>query len=110
MLSPVPAATCRAALNPSGGYGMKKILLPIDASSSSLKAVRHAVNRFLNNEELELHLLHVREPFSRHIARFVRGSDRTAYHREQAEKALEPARKLLAQFNIPHCSHVELGN
>jgi nucleotide-binding universal stress UspA family protein len=89
---------------------MKKILLPIDGSANSLKAVRHAVNRSLNGEELEFHLLHVRVPFSQHIARFVRRSDRIAYHREQAEKMLEPARRLLAQFNIPHCSHVELGS
>ena len=89
---------------------MKKILLPIDGSTNALKAVRHAVNRFLSGEELEFHLLHVRVPFSQYIARFVRRGDRIAYHREQAEKALEPARRLLAQFNIPHCPHVELGS
>jgi nucleotide-binding universal stress UspA family protein/threonine/homoserine/homoserine lactone efflux protein len=109
-LCPTPAATCRPAVIGEGGDRMKKILLPIDGSANSLKAVRHAVNRLVNGEELDFHLLHVREPFSQYIARFVRRRDRTAYHRERAEKALEPARKILAQFNIPYCSHVELGN
>jgi YjbE family integral membrane protein len=108
-LSAAPATACRPAVT-RGGSDMKKILLPVDGSANSLKAVRHAVNRFLNGEELQFHLLHVREPFSQYVARFVRRGNRIAYHREQAEKALEPARRLLAQFNIPACSHVELGN
>ncbi len=109
-LSAPPASACRPAVTRRGGSGMKKILLPIDGSANSLMAVRHAVNRFLNREELEFHLLHVREPFSQHIARFARRGDRIAYHREKAAKALESARRLLAQFNIPACTHVELGN
>jgi nucleotide-binding universal stress UspA family protein len=109
-LSATPAPACRPAVTQRGGDRMKKILLPIDGSANSLKAVRHAVNRFLSGEELEFHLLHVRVPFSQHIARFVRRGDRIAYHQAQAEKALEPARRLLAQFNIPQCSHVELGH
>jgi len=109
-LCAAPAAACRPAVTRRGGDGMKKILLPIDGSANSLKAVRHAVNRFVNGEELDFHLLHVREPFSQYIARFVRRGDRMAYHRDQAEKALEPARRLLTRFNISHCPHVELGN
>ena len=50
---------------------MTKILLPTDGSPNSLNAVRHVVNRFLENPNLEVHLLHVRQPLSQHIARFV---------------------------------------
>jgi len=88
---------------------MKKILLPIDGSANSLNAVRHAVNRYLNHEQLEFHLVHVRGALSRYIGRFVRRADRLGYHRDEAEKVLEPARKLLAQFSIPYCVHVEVG-
>jgi YjbE family integral membrane protein len=109
-VSATPAEACRPAVTREGDDRMKKILLPVDGSSNSLKAVRHAVNRSVSGEALELHLLHVREPFSQHIARFARRRDRMGYHRDQAEKALEPARKLLAQFDIPYCSHVQLGN
>jgi YjbE family integral membrane protein len=109
MLLATPAATDRSVATRRGDSPMKKILLPVDGSANSLKAVRYAVNRFLNGEELEFHLLHVREPFSQHIARFVRRRDRIASHREHAERALEPARRLLAQFNIAPCFHAELG-
>lgn len=106
-----PIERCRPTVTVEEGAGqMKKILLPIDGSANGLKAVRHAINRFVGGENLQLHLLHVREPFSEHIARFVRRGDRMAYHREQAENALAPARGLLAQFNIPYCSHVQLGH
>jgi nucleotide-binding universal stress UspA family protein len=56
-----------------------------------------------------VHLLHVRPPFSQHVARFSSASSRAAYHREAAEKALAPARDLLRLYGVPHTDHVELG-
>jgi nucleotide-binding universal stress UspA family protein len=89
---------------------MMKILLPVDCSSNSLKAARHVVNRFLENGAMEVHLLHVRQPFSQHITRFSSARSRAAYHREAAEKALAPVRELLTRFGVPHAEHVELGD
>jgi len=89
---------------------MMKILLPIDGSPNSLKAAKHVVNRFLENRDIEVHLLHVRQPFSQHIARFSSARNRAAYHREAAEKALAPARDLLRLYGVPHTDHVELGD
>ena len=88
---------------------MMKILLPVDGSANSLKAARHVVNRFLENRDIEVHLLHVRQPFSQHIACFSSAQNRASYHREAAEKALAPARELLTRFGVPHTDHVELG-
>jgi nucleotide-binding universal stress UspA family protein len=48
-------------------------------------------------------------PLTRHISQFVRRSLRDDYHREKAELALEPARKLLGQHNIPYNVHIRLG-
>ena len=92
-----------------GATEMTKILLPTDGSPNSLNAVRHVVNRFVENSNLEVHLLHVRQPFSQHIARFVSAPQRAAFHREKAELALAPARELLGRFGVPHTDHVELG-
>ena len=80
---------------------MSKILLPVDGSANSLRALRHVVNRFLTNHELEVQLLHVRTPFSQHIARFVSRADRASYHREAADKALAPGRELLKRHGVP---------
>jgi nucleotide-binding universal stress UspA family protein len=89
---------------------MKKILLPADGSANSLKAARYVISRLADYPDIEAHLLHVRQPFSQHIARFSRAEDRAAFHREAAEKALAPVRALLTQAGIPHVDHVELGD
>ena len=94
----------------TGATAMTKILLPTDGSSNALNAVRHIANRFISDPSIEVHLLHVRQPLSQHIARFVSAQERAAFHREKAEIALAPARKLLTRFGVPHTDHIELGH
>lgn len=88
---------------------MLKVLVPVDGSDNSQQAVRHVVNRRLQNPALEVHLLHVRTRMSRHIARFLNKRDLAAWHRQQADKALQPARALLDSFGVPYACHMELG-
>lgn len=88
---------------------MRKVLIPIDGSVNSGYALRHVV-QLHKAESLEVHLLNVQAPFSRHIAQFLPGRTREAYHREQAEKALAPARRLLARHSIPFAEHMRLGD
>ena len=107
--STIPVAPSRPAVTERGATAMSKILLPVDGSPNSLNAVRHVVNRFLTDHEIEVHLLHVRQPFPQAISRFVSRRDRAAYHREQALKALAPARELLRRHGVPHSDHMELG-
>jgi nucleotide-binding universal stress UspA family protein len=95
--------------DPTGGNDMMKILIPVDGSDNSLKAVRHAIQRFLGNGATEIHLLHVRAPLTQHAARFISRRNRAAWHREEAEKALQSARELLQQHGVPFAAHVELG-
>lgn len=93
-----------------GGYTMKRILLPIDGSKNSVDAVKHIVARFLSDSHQELHLLHVRTPFSKHIARFLNRRDLASFHRDEATKALKAARELLDARGIPYAVHVEMGD
>jgi nucleotide-binding universal stress UspA family protein len=88
---------------------MLRVLVPIDGSSNSLLAVRHVVQEYRRNHELEVHLLNVQRPFSRHVARFVARRDRASYHREQAERQLQEARALLQEVQVPHHAHIEVG-
>jgi len=88
---------------------MTKVLISIDDSLHSLKVVEHAINRYTRKEGMEIHLLYVRNPLSRHIARFISWRTRSAYHREQAEKSLAKARRMLERFGVPYAVHVELG-
>ena len=106
---PAPTAAASAATTKRGMTEMTKILLPVDGSANSVKAARHVANRFIEEGNLEVHLLHVRQPLSQHIARFVSASDRAAFHREAATAVMAPAREVLNRFGVPNESHLELG-
>ena len=88
---------------------MKRVLVPIGDRNAAV-AVRHVIQEFLRQPDLEIHVLNVQRPFSRHVSQFVRRKDRDDFHRESSERALEPARKLLAQHNIPHTVHLRIGD
>jgi YjbE family integral membrane protein len=93
-----------------GGKTMQKILVPVDGSRNAEHALRQVVAEFLGGPSLEVHLLNVQAPFSRHIAQFVATKARDEFHREQAEKALAPARELLARHGVPFSAHVRVGD
>lgn len=106
-IPPVAAAAGTGATR--GGSKMMRVLIPVDDSPNSLTAVRHAVNRFMNGRPMEIHLLHVRKRLPQHVARFFGWRSRAAWHREQAEKALATARRMLEQSGVPYAAHVELA-
>ncbi|MBS1217904.1 MAG: Integral rane protein TerC, partial [Proteobacteria bacterium] len=86
--------------------GVTRILLPVDASANSLQAAEHVISRHAAGAQLEVHLLHVRVPLSQYVARFLSRRDHDTYHRQEAERALAPARDLLNRAGIRHTDHV----
>ena len=94
----------------AGDLAMKRILVPVDGSRNSEFAVRHVITEFLKDSALEVHLLNVQPPFSRHIAQFASRKSREAWHRDEAEKALAPARVLLERHRVPHATSFKLGD
>jgi YjbE family integral membrane protein len=108
--STAPADITIVAGITEGGTRMNKVLLPIDGSPNSLRAVRHVVNQFMGNHALELHLLHVRTPLTQHVARFLSRGTRARFHADEADKALGPAREMLKRFGVPFTEHVERGD
>ena len=105
----VSADVAPAAVVAEGMRLVRKILVPVNDSPNSLLAVQHVDNRCVNEGGLEVHLVHVCTPLSQHIARFLKRGERESFHRDEANKALAPARALLDRFSIPHAEHVELG-
>ena len=93
-----------------GEDAMLKILVPVDGSRNSQYAVRRVVDEFIKNPAMELHLLNVQPPFSRHISQFIGWKARESFHHDQAEKALRPARELVEKFGVPYSVHVKVGN
>jgi nucleotide-binding universal stress UspA family protein len=57
----------------------------------------------------ELHLLNVQPPLSGDVATFVDKPTRDDYHRDEADKALEGARKLLKAAGVPIKEHIGVG-
>lgn len=106
---PVAGTGAGAEAAARGAYAMPKILIPVDASDNSLRAVRHVVNQSLVKGGVEAHLLHVRPRFSWHLTRFAGKRERDAYQRALAERALAPARELLNRYSVPHAVHLETG-
>ena len=95
---------------PNGERAMMNILVPVDGSRNSRRAVQHVINEFRANRALEVHLLNVQPPFSRHIARFVAKKSSSDYHREQSEKVLEPIKKMLDNAGVRCTTHHAVGN
>src|SRR6185436_11883066 len=98
---PAPAP----ALPEEGDLAMLKVLVPIDGSFNSLRALSHAMAEYQRHHELELHLLNVQPHLSRHVAHFVSRHDRDAWHHEQADAATASARALLTQAGVPYQMH-----
>ena len=92
-----------------GESPMFRVLVPVDGSRNAERAVRHVLGEFLKGTEMEIHLLNVQPPFSRHISQFVSRRNVVAFHREQAETAIQPARGILDGHRVPYVVHAEVG-
>ena len=98
----------RCALGTQGRSG-QKILLPVDGTQNSIFAVRHIVQEYLREGNIEIHLINVQPIFSQYIARFVSENNIDSWHHDQAQKALRLSRSIFKQHNIPFVERVEIG-
>jgi nucleotide-binding universal stress UspA family protein len=94
----------------TGANTMVKILIPVGGTPNDRFAVQSVIKRFMNDTAMEVHLVNVQRPFSAYVAQFSSRRNRLDYHREQAEKALAPARATLDKFSIPYAVHMEVGD
>jgi len=105
------APTGEGVPNQQGGdTTMDKVLLPVDGSRNGQHAARHVLHAFKTNPALEVHLLNVQTPLSRHVAQFVSRKSRDDYHRDEANKALRGVRRTLDGAHLPYTIHVAVGN
>ena len=96
--------------NLEGDRVMEKVLVPVDGSHNTRHAVLHVIREYRNNGHLEIHLLNVQTPFSKHVAQFTSRKNRDSYHRDEAAKALRSVRRMLDTANIAYSVHVEVGH
>lgn len=89
---------------------MVRVLVPLDGSPNSQYGVRYVVSEFMKNRGLDIHVLNVQPPFSKHVSDFTSIWARMEFHQEQAEKALAPVRKALDRSGIPYTVHTDVGD
>lgn len=90
---------------------MKKILLPVDGSDNSLRAVQAAIDLAKDAAEApQIHLLNVQLPIiSGDVKMFVSEDQIKAYYHDEGIKALAKARAALDAAGVAYVFHIGVG-
>jgi nucleotide-binding universal stress UspA family protein len=85
----------------------KNILVPVDGSANSLRALKLAAERFRDSPHVQLLLLNVQPgmPASRH----VKPAMIKDHHNRMSEEALAPARELAARLGVVFDCYFRVG-
>lgn len=89
---------------------MLKMLLPVDGSEASGRAIGEFVKRLdWYREKPEIHLLNVRMPLTGNVSMFVSKEEIGDYYREEGLKSLQQARDYLEEKGVAYRHHVVVG-
>jgi nucleotide-binding universal stress UspA family protein len=88
---------------------MKAILVAVDGSEPSDRAVGHAADLLAAGLAAELHVLNVQPNLGGAISTFVSKEQIDAYHREEGEKGLASALAIAKKAGIAAKSHIGVG-
>ncbi|HJT51684.1 MAG TPA: universal stress protein [Nitrosospira sp.] len=90
---------------------MLKLLLPVDGSDASDRAVAQFIKLVPSYKETpEIHLLNVQFPLRGNVPMFIDKESIDLYYQEEGMKELSSARALLDQAGISCRLHVSSGN
>ena len=90
---------------------MKKILLPVDGSAGSDRAVRYVIGLVREGVDLDVHLMNVPIPIeSAYLRSFLAQETIDKCHRWEAEKAFESAAALLDHARVKYSRVVMVGD
>jgi nucleotide-binding universal stress UspA family protein len=91
---------------------MLKVLLPVDGSECSDRAVDYVMDKMRAREGVvELHLLTVHAPIPYAGAVATIGADKVEqYYREEAEETLKSARARLDAAKVAYAHHIMVGD
>ncbi len=88
---------------------MKAILVAVDGSETSDRAVRHALDLLSAGLAAELHFLNVQPNLGGAISTFVSREQIDSHHREEGNKALASAIELAKKAAVPAKVHIGVG-
>jgi YjbE family integral membrane protein len=95
----------------AGDTSMHKLLLPIDGSEASLRAVERLLTlRDWYKEPPEIHLLNVQHVLHKDVSQFVSAEDIKGYYHDEGLKELAAARERLDRAGVVYRHHVVIGD
>jgi nucleotide-binding universal stress UspA family protein len=90
---------------------MSCVLIPVDGSDNSTRAVDAALRQVAHGQPVTVHLLNVQPPINSAIVRDNLSQDLIdKFYQQLGETALESASARLRDADIAHTSHVEVGD
>ena len=92
---------------------MKKVLIPIDGSECALRGVERVIAKrslYQNPDDLEIHLVNVQANLSHDVTRFVSHDQIASFQREESEKTMQEACRILDEAGAKYTCHYEVGN
>ena len=102
-----PAALAR------GDAGARRILLAVDGSEHSRKAIEQVLALSKDSRDpsaMEIHLANVQPPLPGDVSGFVAKDTVQDYHHEHADAALKTAREMLQQAGLSFKEHEAVGH
>jgi YjbE family integral membrane protein len=98
----------------AGGPGQAtttpKLLLPVDGSESSLRAIDRLIERVKSAAGAEVHLLNVQPPLPSAAASHIGHDNLTKHHQEEGLRALAPAMHKLNAAGVRYTHHIIVGD
>ena len=87
-----------------------KLLVPIDGSDTSLRAIDTLLAKLgAYRPPVEVHLVNVQHALRKDVGQFVDHDEIRGYHQEEGMKALAPARAKLDAAGVTYTPHVFVG-
>lgn len=89
---------------------MHKVLVAVDGSQPSERAVEYLIDLTGRGARSEVHLLNVQPQIPGEVRRFVTQDMIDTYHREEGHKALEAAERKLNAAGVAYVASVGVGH
>lgn len=90
---------------------MKNVLIPVDGSDNSLRAVQYMIDHIRENGPCAIHLLNVQLPIvSGAVFSFIDRATIRRYYEDEASTALAGAKTVLDKSGIAYQSALLIGN
>lgn len=86
-----------------------RILVPVDGSQNSDRAVAYAISLASAMTNSEIHLLNVQPPVTGVAGALVGSATLKSYHRDEGMKAMASALALCAEAGLAHKDHISVG-